>query len=294
MNNFDNLEEFGRYLKALENPSTDCGKLFRLSNGEILECECDSYIDMWGDWEEPQEYPTLLSAHELFKLYTSNTSYIALCDVRNKLTPLKNLLALVQDGYVKLTNTQMFSDLLIHCDNSINYLSNHDNNINMVCNSCLSNNTFSVERKSDELLSITCSKCNCTMDVNVYFPPQEYHFEYLGVNEKKGVQYFMISSDEEINVYDDDLYDYLLSKLDRDKKEIRHIDIAFEGNINELNVLEADKYAIYYKDYKVFKNYQGFLSEAYDCPTSLDSIKSALGLNHKYLIICEITTVTSK
>ena len=38
-------------------------------DGSFLKCECDSKIDMWGDFEYPEIYPRKATVEELIKLF---------------------------------------------------------------------------------------------------------------------------------------------------------------------------------------------------------------------------------
>lgn len=53
-------------LSALQD-DTDNGQWFIHQNGSFLKCECDSKIDMWGDFEYPEIYPRKATVEELIK-----------------------------------------------------------------------------------------------------------------------------------------------------------------------------------------------------------------------------------
>ena len=53
-------------LAALQD-DTDNGQWFIHQNGSFLKCECDSKIDMWGDFEYPEIYPRKAIVEELIK-----------------------------------------------------------------------------------------------------------------------------------------------------------------------------------------------------------------------------------
>lgn len=56
-------------IAALRDDS-DIHQWFVHQDGSFLKCECDSKIDMWGDYEYPQEvYPRKATIEELIKHY---------------------------------------------------------------------------------------------------------------------------------------------------------------------------------------------------------------------------------
>ena len=62
-------EELFLAIAALRNDS-DIHQWFVHQDGSFLKCDCDSKIDMWGDYEYPQEvYPRKATIEELIKHY---------------------------------------------------------------------------------------------------------------------------------------------------------------------------------------------------------------------------------
>ena len=62
-------EELFLAIAALRDDS-DIHQWFVHQDGSFLKCECDSKIDMWGDYEYPQEvYPRKATIEELIKHY---------------------------------------------------------------------------------------------------------------------------------------------------------------------------------------------------------------------------------
>lgn len=62
-------EELFLTIAALRDDS-DIHQWFVHQDGSFLKCECDSKIDMWGDYEYPQEvYPRKATIEELIKHY---------------------------------------------------------------------------------------------------------------------------------------------------------------------------------------------------------------------------------
>lgn len=57
-------EEFRRKVEE----GTDNGRWFRLVDGSVRQCECDSRIDMWGDIEPGETAPVRLSDHEALEM----------------------------------------------------------------------------------------------------------------------------------------------------------------------------------------------------------------------------------
>lgn len=112
---YNNIKEMGIYIKASENDKSDIGKLFRLCTGDILECECDSRVDMWGDWDidNGESYPIPLTAYEIFELYDNYDNYFCEADVRNKLTPLANILAMYDGGMLFTSINKKHLDFLM-------------------------------------------------------------------------------------------------------------------------------------------------------------------------------------
>ena len=47
----------------------DNNQVFIHQDGNFYKCECDSKIDMWGDFEEPESYPRKATVSELIELY---------------------------------------------------------------------------------------------------------------------------------------------------------------------------------------------------------------------------------
>lgn len=64
-----NNKELFFAVAALRDDS-DIHQWFVHQDGSFLKCECDSKIDMWGDYEYPQEvYPRKATIEELIKHY---------------------------------------------------------------------------------------------------------------------------------------------------------------------------------------------------------------------------------
>lgn len=62
-------EELFLAIASLRDDS-DIHQWFVHQDGSFLKCECDSKIDMWGDYEYPQEvYPRKATIEELIKHY---------------------------------------------------------------------------------------------------------------------------------------------------------------------------------------------------------------------------------
>lgn len=57
-------EMFFKSLATL-NDENEYMQYFKLNNGEICLCECMSMTDMWGDFEESEQYPIKLTPQEL-------------------------------------------------------------------------------------------------------------------------------------------------------------------------------------------------------------------------------------
>ena len=55
-------------IAALRNDIDD-HQLFKLPNGKVVKCECESRIDMWGDFEDDEEHPAKMSVEESVKYY---------------------------------------------------------------------------------------------------------------------------------------------------------------------------------------------------------------------------------
>ena len=61
-------EELFLAIAALRD-GTDKNQVFIHQDGNFYKCECDSKIDMWGDFEEPELYPRKATVSELIELY---------------------------------------------------------------------------------------------------------------------------------------------------------------------------------------------------------------------------------
>ena len=48
---------------------TDKDQVFMHQDGNFYKCECDSKIDMWGDFEESESYPRKATVSELIELF---------------------------------------------------------------------------------------------------------------------------------------------------------------------------------------------------------------------------------
>ena len=48
---------------------TDKNQVFIHQDGNFYKCECDSKIDMWGDFEESESYPRKATVSELIELF---------------------------------------------------------------------------------------------------------------------------------------------------------------------------------------------------------------------------------
>lgn len=63
-------EELFLAIAALRDDSDiDNNQVFIHQDGNFYKCECDSKIDMWGDFEEPELYPRKATVSELIELY---------------------------------------------------------------------------------------------------------------------------------------------------------------------------------------------------------------------------------
>lgn len=61
--------------------------------------------------------------------------------------------------------------------------------------------------------------------------------------------------------------------------------ILYSGKTIEIDESQAKSFTQYFSDHKVYRNYKGFLDDAYDCQTALSSIFSAC--SDEYCIIYE-------
>lgn len=61
-------EELFLAIAALRD-GTDKNQVFIHQDGNFYKCECDSKIDMWGDFEEPESYPRKATVSELIELF---------------------------------------------------------------------------------------------------------------------------------------------------------------------------------------------------------------------------------
>ena len=61
-------EELFLAIAALRD-DTDKDQVFMHQDGNFYKCECDSKIDMWGDFEEPESYPRKATVSELIELF---------------------------------------------------------------------------------------------------------------------------------------------------------------------------------------------------------------------------------
>ena len=61
-------EELFLAIAALRDDS-DKNQVFIHQDGNFYKCECDSKIDMWGDFEEPESYPRKATVSELIELF---------------------------------------------------------------------------------------------------------------------------------------------------------------------------------------------------------------------------------
>ena len=61
-------EELFLAIAALRD-GTDKNQVFIHQDGNFYKCECDSKIDMWGDFEEHESYPRKATVSELIELF---------------------------------------------------------------------------------------------------------------------------------------------------------------------------------------------------------------------------------
>lgn len=61
-------EELFLAIAALRD-DTDKDQVFMHQDGNFYKCECDSKIDMWGDFEESESYPRKATVSELIELF---------------------------------------------------------------------------------------------------------------------------------------------------------------------------------------------------------------------------------
>ena len=63
-------EELFLAIAALRDDSDiDNNQVFIHQDGNFYKCECDSKIDMWGDFEESESYPRKATVSELIELF---------------------------------------------------------------------------------------------------------------------------------------------------------------------------------------------------------------------------------
>ena len=63
-------EELFLAIAALRDDSDiDNNQVFIHQDGNFYKCECDSKIDMWGDFEESESYPIKATVSELIELF---------------------------------------------------------------------------------------------------------------------------------------------------------------------------------------------------------------------------------
>ena len=66
----DHNEELFLAIAALRDDSDiDNNQVFIHKDGNFYKCECDSKIDMWGDFEESESYPRKATVSELIELF---------------------------------------------------------------------------------------------------------------------------------------------------------------------------------------------------------------------------------
>ena len=57
-----------------DDSDVDNNQWFIHQDGSFCKCECDSKIDMWGDFEEPEFYPRKATVEELIKYFTNESN----------------------------------------------------------------------------------------------------------------------------------------------------------------------------------------------------------------------------